>query len=108
MNKTVNTKAWSLVLPRVAAGGLLLRGDPADDREVELFRAGCFRRRFYRLTTNLEWFTNAGERTGCGTPLGRQIFIFGDHSGHRNPAGQIFVALNMPKKRVLGVAVSGF
>ena len=95
MDKTVNQKAWFLVLPvlmLVAFSAVIPLMTVVNYSVQDTFGNNQF------FWAGLEWFE---EMLNDGTPLGRAwaaIDVLGHHPADRDSARCIFVALNMPKK----------
>jgi len=107
MKQAVNQTAWVSLCCPCCCWLAFSAVDPADDRGFELFRQDAFAEISTRLDDKLRVVqTNAGGAERLWNGLGAVRFsIFGsDHFLASKFRLGIFVALNMPKKRVLGVA----
>ncbi|MBA97352.1 carbohydrate ABC transporter permease [Sulfitobacter sp.] len=95
MNKTVNQKAWFLVLPvlLLVAFSAVIPLMTVVNYSVQDAFAGDF----YPLDDKLEWFKQMLESERMWDALGRQVAFSAIILAIEIPLG-IFVALNMPKK----------
>ena len=94
MNKTVNQKAWFLVLPvllLVAFSAVIPLMTVVNYSVQDTFGNNQF------FWAGLEWFEEMLHRTACGDALGRQLMFSGIILAIEIPLG-IFVALNMPER----------
>jgi hypothetical protein len=86
MEKTQNNKAWFMVLPGLADGGVL-GGHPADDGR-QLFDERHVRQQRLLLERHLGWYEDMilRLRSLLHDAMGRQPNLLGDHSRDRDPA----------------------